>query len=94
MPPYEIDPFWITAFWIVIGLSVAITVYGTVVLAWDYFHENDPLVDQRVAGSDPLRLARPRVGPARRAAPPLSGLPELPHRNARVVPVTRRRPRS
>jgi len=91
MLTYETDVFWIWVFWIVIGGSALLTLYGAVVLARDYLHADDPGAATSEARTTPVRLARPRVDAPDRRPPTLSQVSGVPSRDDRLDRVDPRR---
>ena len=72
----ELDPFWVVAYWVVMGAAVFVSVWALAVLVGDYVQSRHADVDR----SSAVRVARPRVDPATHADAPLAPLPRLrPH---------------
>jgi hypothetical protein len=78
----EPDPLWVIAFWLVVGISLTVTIYAAIVVAIDFVQSAD---DADVDPPAPVRVARPRVDPAAHQTSPLAAVPRLRPRDARVA---------
>jgi hypothetical protein len=76
----ELDPVWAIAYWAVVSVALAVTVWALIVVVSDWR-------ELRHADLDPaprVRVARPRVDVATHAYAPLAAVPRLRPRDARL----------
>jgi hypothetical protein len=74
----ELDPTWVVAYWTVVAVALAVSVWAIVVVVTDFVHMRHADVDP----APPVRVARPRVDPAAHQTSPLAAVPRVRPRDA------------
>ena len=75
----ELDPVWVIAYWTVMSVAVAVSIWAGIVRMSDFRASRHADVDH----SSALRVARPRVDPPAHPHAPLAAVPRLRPRDPR-----------